>query len=40
MPKRGDFEHEYDNDAELILAEMEFNDEDSAEIIRNKEEIL
>ena len=29
MPKRGDFEVEYDNDAELLLAEMEFNDEDS-----------
>lgn len=29
MPKRGDFEVEYDNDAELLLAEMEFNDEDT-----------
>ena len=36
MPKRGDFEHEYDNDAELILAEMEFNDEDSPEIVKMK----
>ena len=25
MPKRGDFEVEFDNDAELLLAEMEFN---------------
>ena len=25
MPKRGDFDIEYDNDAELLLAEMEFN---------------
>lgn len=25
MPKRGDFDVEYDNDAELLLAEMEFN---------------
>jgi transcriptional adapter 2-alpha len=40
MQKRGDFEHEYDNDAELILAEMEFNEEDSAEIIKMKEEII
>jgi transcriptional adapter 2-alpha len=31
MPKRGDFEVEYDNDAELLLAEMEFNDDDTAE---------
>ena len=31
MPKRGDFEVEYDNDAELLLAEMEFNDEDTQE---------
>jgi len=25
MPLRGDFDVEYDNDAELLLAEMEFN---------------
>lgn len=31
MPKRGDFEVEYDNDAELLLAEMEFTDEDTEE---------
>lgn len=31
MPKRGDFEVEYDNDAELLLAEMEFNDQDTEE---------
>ena len=31
MPKRGDFEVEYDNDAELLLAEMEFNEDDSQE---------
>jgi transcriptional adapter 2-alpha len=30
MPKRGDFENEYDNEAELILADMEFFEEDSA----------
>lgn len=28
MPKRGDFDIEFDNDAELLLAEMEFNEED------------
>ena len=31
MPKRGDFEVQYDNDAELLLAEMEFTDEDTEE---------
>ena len=31
MPRRGDFEFEYDNDAELLLAEMEFNDDDTEE---------
>jgi len=25
MPLRGDFDVEFDNDAELLLAEMEFN---------------
>jgi transcriptional adapter 2-alpha len=25
MPKRGDFDIEFDADAELLLAEMEFN---------------
>jgi len=25
MPKRRDFDVEFDNDAELLLAEMEFN---------------
>lgn len=29
MPKRVDFEVEFDNDAQLLLAEMEFNDDDS-----------
>ncbi len=31
MPKRGDFEVEYDNDAQLLLAEMQFNDDDTEE---------
>lgn len=31
MPKRRDFEAEYDNEAELLLAEMEFNDDDTEE---------
>ena len=29
MPKRGDFEVEFDHEAELLLAEMEFNEDDS-----------
>ena len=29
MPLRNDYEFEYDNQAELLLAEMEFNDEDT-----------
>lgn len=35
MPKRGDFDTEYDNDAELILADMEFKADDT-EIERSK----
>lgn len=31
LPRRGDFEVEYDNEAELLLAEMEFNDDDTEE---------
>eukprot|EP00808_Paulinella_micropora_P024718 g29535.t1 len=29
LPNRGDFETEYENDAELMLADMEFKDEDT-----------
>ena len=29
MPKRGDFQVENDNDLEMILADLEFNDDDS-----------
>ena len=31
MPRRGDFQVEYDNEAELLLAEMEFNEDDTEE---------
>ena len=31
LPKRGDFDQEYDMDAELLLADMEFFDEDTTE---------
>jgi hypothetical protein len=30
MPKRGEFEVEEDDDAEMLLAELEFEDDDSA----------
>ncbi|KRX06785.1 Homeodomain protein [Pseudocohnilembus persalinus] len=39
-PKRGDFDIEYDNDAELLLAEMEFNEDDKQGEIDMKLKIL
>ena len=38
--KRGDFEVEYDNDLELLLADLEFNDDDSPEEMQLKFRIL
>lgn len=40
MPLRGDFDVEYDNDAELLLAEMEFGAEDTPEEIELKFKVL
>ena len=40
MPMREEFDVEYDNEAELLLAEMEFMEDDTEEEIRVKEEIL
>lgn len=40
MPKRGDFDIEFDNDAELLLAEMEFNDDDKQYEIEMKLKVL
>ncbi|CAK68971.1 unnamed protein product (macronuclear) [Paramecium tetraurelia] len=40
MPKRGDFDIEFDNDAELLLAEMEFNDDDQPYEIEMKLKVL
>jgi len=40
MPLRGDFDFEYDNEAELLLAEMEFNEDDKPEEIQLKQKIL
>lgn len=39
-PLREEFEVEYDNDAELFLADMEFNPDDSKEETQIKENIL
>lgn len=35
-PKRQEFDIEYDNDAEKLLADMEFNDSDTADEIEIK----
>ena len=40
MPKRGDFDIEYDNDAELLLADMEFTDKDSESDLKMKYDML
>ncbi len=40
MPLRGDFSVEYDNDAELILADMEFCDDDKKSDVDLKYEVL
>lgn len=40
MPLRGDFDVEFDNDAELFLAEMEFNEDDEPDEIEMKKKIL
>jgi transcriptional adapter 2-alpha len=40
MPLRGDFDIEYDNDAELLLAEMEFNDDDKPNELNMKYKLL
>lgn len=40
MPNRGDFDIEFDNDAELLLAEMEFNDDDKPNEVDMKFKVL
>jgi transcriptional adapter 2-alpha len=40
LPKRREFEVDYDNDAELLLAELEFNEDDNEEDIRTKFRII
>jgi transcriptional adapter 2-alpha len=40
MPKRGDFEHEYDMDADLLLADMEFFDDDDESDVKLKYNVI
>lgn len=40
MPKRGDFDTEYDDEAETRICEMEFNDDDTAEETELKYKVL
>lgn len=40
LPKRGDFEQEYDMDAELLLADMEFFEDDTPENIELKNSVI
>mmetsp|Transcript_22719 Transcript_22719/g.17145 ORF Transcript_22719/g.17145 Transcript_22719/m.17145 type:complete len:217 (+) Transcript_22719:345-995(+) len=40
MPKRGDFEQEFDMDADLLLADMEFFDDDIESDIKLKNEVI
>jgi len=40
LPKRGDFDQEYDMDAELLLADMEFFEEDTEENIKLKNSVI
>jgi transcriptional adapter 2-alpha len=40
MPKRGDFDTEYDDEAETRICEMEFNDDDTEEETKLKLQVL
>ena len=40
LPKRGDFEQEYDMDAELLLADMEFFEDDTPENVELKNSVI
>lgn len=40
LPKRGDFEQEYDMDAELLLADMEFFEDDTPENVELKNNVI
>lgn len=40
MPKRGDFENEFDADADHLLSDMEFCEDDTDMDIKLKEEVI
>lgn len=40
MPKRGDFENEFDADADHLLSDMEFCEDDTEQDIKLKEEVI
>ncbi len=40
MPLRGDFDYEHENDAELLLADMEFTEQDTSEEVEIKNKVL
>ena len=40
MPKRGDFDQEYDMDADLLLADMEFFEDDIESDVKLKNEVI
>lgn len=40
MPKRGDFDQEYDNDADTLLADLEFFDDDTTQETKLKEDVI
>jgi transcriptional adapter 2-alpha len=40
MPKRGDFDHEYDADADTLLADLEFFEDDTEEDLKLKNDVI
>jgi transcriptional adapter 2-alpha len=40
MPKRGDFDQEYDGDADTLLADLEYFDDDTEHDIKLKNDVI
>jgi len=40
MPKRGDFDHEYDADADTLLADLEFFEDDTEQDLKLKNDVI
>lgn len=40
MPKRGDFDQEYDGDADTLLADLEYFDDDTEQDIKLKNDVI